>query len=112
MVMGYLAGSEHGLAAETSLALITGAIALDVHAVKATSRVAINASPEPLSNITVSATEDVSVGLMFVLFFQHPWIASIIVILTLIGSFFFLRMMWHLAKKLFKKKAPLEQAHK
>jgi Fe2+ transport system protein B len=39
--------------------LLGGGLALSAHGTKATARAAINLSPEPVSNIVVSLTEDV-----------------------------------------------------
>src|SRR5947209_8926915 len=52
--------------------LLGGGIALTSHGTKAAARVAVNTSPEPVSNITVSALEDAgSVGLSVLAAF-HP----------------------------------------
>jgi Domain of unknown function (DUF4126) len=60
----------------TAGALTAGAVtALVTHTLKATTRAAINTSPEPVSNWTASAGEDaVAVGAL-ALVFAHPWIA-------------------------------------
>ncbi len=102
--IGYLAGSENGPLVQTAYAILTGAIALDMHAVKATSRLAINTSPEPFSNIAVSLAEDAAVITLFWLFIKHPFIAVAVILLTLVSTFFFLRMMWRFVRKLFRHK--------
>ncbi len=61
-----------------------GAVALLTHAVKASTRVAINASPEPVSNIGASLTEDVVVAGGIGLVFGHPWLALGLVLGTLL----------------------------
>ena len=53
-------------------ALCAGTVALTVHAAKAGTRLLVNTSPEPLSNIAVSATEDVAVAGLFALLIAHP----------------------------------------
>jgi hypothetical protein len=107
--VGYLAGTEYGAMAQTILALLTGTIALDSHAVKAASRLAINTSPEPVSNIVASATEDALVIGLFWFYIKHPVLATVIVILLLVASFFILRALWRFVRSLFKRK-PLEAA--
>ncbi|MGH8050972.1 MAG: DUF4126 domain-containing protein [Arenimonas sp.] len=61
-----------------------GAVTLFTHGVKASTRVAINASPEPVSNIGASLAEDVvavsGVGLVF----AYPWLALALVLGTLL----------------------------
>ncbi|MGH0031972.1 MAG: DUF4126 domain-containing protein [Myxococcota bacterium] len=61
-------------AAELAAGLLGGTLAAGSHALKASSRVAINASPEPFSNWTASLGEDVLVvgGLWAAL--HHPWV--------------------------------------
>ena len=61
-----------------------GAMALLTHGVKASTRVAINASPEPVSNIGASLTEDVMVAGGVGLAFAHPWLAMGLVLGTLL----------------------------
>ena len=56
--------------------LATGAgVALTSHVLKAGSRAVMNVSPEPVSNLTASVTEDVSVVAALGLAFAHPWLA-------------------------------------
>ena len=90
--------------AQTLYALLTGSIALNTHAVKATGRLAINTSPEPFSNIAASLTENASVLFMFWFFIKHPLLAALLILLILVASFFFLRMMWRFVVRLFKGK--------
>jgi Domain of unknown function (DUF4126) len=52
-----------------------GAVSLLTHTIKSGTRAAINASPEPVSNIATSAVEDVVVTGSLALVFAHPWIA-------------------------------------
>ena len=56
--------------------LATGAgAALASHLLKSGARALLNTSPEPVSNWTASATEDVAVVGGLALAFSHPWIA-------------------------------------
>lgn len=100
-VIGYLAMAEANPVAQTSVALLTGSIALDSHMTKATTRAAINTSPEPVTNSIASVTEDVSVLGALYLIINHPVIISILVILFIIFSIWFLKKMFHLVKKIF-----------
>lgn len=54
----------------------SGGIALTSHAVKAGLRLAINTSPEPVSNIVVSLLEDLAVAGVIALALEHPVIAA------------------------------------
>ena len=57
-----------------------GGTALASHLVKAGTRVAVNTSPEPVSNWAASVTEDAVVVGGLALAFAHPWIALCLVI--------------------------------
>ncbi|HSJ44995.1 MAG TPA: DUF4126 domain-containing protein [Euzebyales bacterium] len=62
---------------EQALAAAAGGLsALASHAVKAGLRAAINASPEPASNIAVSVAEDVTVAGLITLAVAAPWLAA------------------------------------
>src|SRR5262249_24103042 len=56
-------------------ALLGGAVALTSHGAKASTRMAINASPEPVSNWIASFTGDALVAVMVWLAAKHPIIA-------------------------------------
>jgi hypothetical protein len=64
-------------------ALIAGALALDAHAAKASTRVVVNASPEPFSNIGISLAEDVGVAGLVTLAVTYP-VPTIIVVAILV----------------------------
>ncbi len=64
-------------------ALAAGAgIALTSHAIKSGARALLNTSPEPVSNVAASVTEDVVVIGGLTLAYAHPWIALIVVVGT------------------------------
>lgn len=100
--LGYLAMANAGPLLQVPVAMITGSVALDSHLTKATTRAAINTSPEPFSNSIASVTEDISVAGILVLIAKHPIIATILVILFLAFSFWFLRVMFRFLKRLFR----------
>ena len=100
-LMGYLAMSGAGPVVQIPAALLTGAVSLDSHLTKATTRVAINTSPEPVTNALASVTEDASVVGVLFLIMQHPVIAAALVILFVIFSIWFLRKMFQFLRKVF-----------
>lgn len=59
-------------ALELMALLAGGTVAATAHGMKATTRLAINASPEPFSNWTASVTEDVAVLGSIWMIFHHP----------------------------------------
>jgi len=56
--------------------VVGGSSALGSHSVKTGTRLAINSSPEPFSNMTVSATEDVVVLALVWFAIEHPFVAA------------------------------------
>ena len=67
-------------------AVVGGGTALLSHAVKAGSRLAINSSPEPVTNIGASLTEDVAVLGVVWFAIEHPEAAAAIAAVLLIAG--------------------------
>lgn len=63
-----------------------GAIALVTHLAKATTRLAVNTSPEPASNVVVSVIEDVLVAFTVALALVWPWLAAGLALTFLIAG--------------------------
>ncbi|WP_420605545.1 DUF4126 domain-containing protein [Novosphingopyxis sp.] len=63
--------------------LAGGGAAFAGHAAKATTRAAVNVSPEPFSNVAVSTGEDIAAGGLLLLMFANPVAAAIIALLLL-----------------------------
>ena len=82
-VAALLAG-QSGSLSQIAAGTTGGLTALASHAVKAGLRAAVNTSPEPASNIAVSAAEDVTVAGVVSLSVLHPVAAAIIAGLLLI----------------------------
>ena len=100
--LGYMAMANMGPAAQIPVALATGAVSMDSHLTKATTRVAINSSPEPITNSVASVTEDSLVVGVLYLIVKHPIIATILVILFVLFSIWFLKVMFRFLKKVFR----------
>ena len=82
--------------------LLGGGAALLAHAGKAGARTIVNASPEPFSNIAVSATEDVATGGLFALAIANPVAAALIAAILVLLS---LWLVWK-ARRLLKRILP------
>lgn len=67
-------------------AVISGGLALNAHAAKASTRVAVNASPEPVSNIVLSLFEDVFVAGLMALALTFPVITSVVVVVLVVAA--------------------------
>jgi hypothetical protein len=85
VVAALLAGQDGSLP-QLAAGAVGGTTALASHMVKAGTRMAINTSPEPASNIAMSVAEDVSVAGIVTLAIFHPIAAAVIAgILLVIG---------------------------
>ena len=95
-VIGVLLAGDASSLDQVVLGVVGGGTALLSHLVKAGGRLAINASPEPVSNIVASLAEDFAV-LGFVYFaIEHPRpaaaIAGVLLVLGLVLLFFIARL--------------------
>lgn len=61
-----------------------GGTALATHVVKAGFRLAVNLSPEPVTNFLVSTAEDITVVVMVVLSLATPWLAAALALILLV----------------------------
>ncbi|MEW6534627.1 MAG: DUF4126 domain-containing protein [Candidatus Auribacterota bacterium] len=104
--LGYMALSDAGPVLQYPVSLLTGAIALESHLTKATARLAINTSPEPVTNSVASVSEDVGVLGALYLIIKHPVVIAIVSIILVIFSIWFLIKMSQLVKKIFSRSKP------
>ena len=77
--------------------LVAGALALDAHAAKASTRVVVNASPEPVSNIGISLAEDVGVAGLVTLAVTYPIPTIVVVIILVIAATALTIWLWRYA---------------
>ncbi|MFF3952421.1 DUF4126 domain-containing protein [Streptomyces sp. NPDC001890] len=77
-VVAALLAGESGSLPELAAAAIGGSTALMSHLVKAGTRMAVNSSPEPFSNIAVSIAEDLGVAGIVTFAIFHPVAAAVI----------------------------------
>lgn len=92
---GELAGEDISRALGGGL---SGVVALGAHATKAGARMAINTSPEPVTNIGVSLAEDLVVAAMVWFAVSHPWLAGTLAIVLLILGAVVLVAGWRLVR--------------
>ena len=76
------------------IGLIGGAVTFTSHSVKTGTRLVVNQSPEPFSNVAVSLGENILVGAMFALLWSHPLIALGILLVLFSVAFYFLPRIW------------------
>jgi len=72
-IIGLLLAGDASSVEQASMAAVGGGSALASHLVQAGIRLAVNGSPEPVSNATVSVGEDVTVAGVVTLVVYHPW---------------------------------------
>jgi hypothetical protein len=98
-----LAG-EQPTAQQVLLAVASGGLALTSHTAKATTRLAANTSPEPVSNIALSLTEDVIVAAMIWLAAKAPIAAGITACILAVICALIVWKLWRFAKRVFTGK--------
>ncbi|MET7574479.1 DUF4126 domain-containing protein [Streptomyces sp. NPDC005492] len=76
--VGAVLAGHSGSLNDVAAGLIGGSTALASHTVKAGTRMAINTSPEPFSNVIMSLAEDLGVGGIVSFAMFHPQAAAII----------------------------------
>lgn len=89
-------------ALELAALLAGGSIALAAHGMKATTRLAINASPEPFSNWVASVAEDITVLGGIWMIFNHPLLMLILVCGFLASMVWLVPKIFRLAKRGFR----------
>ncbi len=87
-------GSDQATTASVA-ALLGGTLAATSHFAKATTRAAVNTSPEPFSNIGLSLLGDATVPVALWLAFTHPWVFFPLLALALAGM---AAMLWWLGR--------------
>jgi len=84
-------------------AAVAAALALDAHAAKASTRLVINTSPEPVSNVAVSVFEDVSVAGLIILAVKYPVVAVVVVAVLAVGATALTVWLWKMARRAIRR---------
>jgi hypothetical protein len=94
-ILGVLIAGEAGSLNQAVYGVVGGGTALASHLVKGSIRLAVNSSPEPVTNSVVSVAEDFSVAGVISLALYHPWVAlgvsAVLLVLGIIVVFVLLR---------------------
>ncbi len=103
MAAGMAQGMDVGPAAEFAALLVGGSITATSHVTKASSRLLINTSPEPVTNWTASITEDLAVigGLWTAL--NYPIVFIVLLIIFALVVIWILPRIWRTLKALFQR---------
>ncbi|MEV3853562.1 DUF4126 domain-containing protein [Streptomyces sp. NPDC050095] len=94
-VVGALLAGQSGSMSDLAAGALGGSTALASHTVKAGTRMAVNTSPEPVSNFVMSTAEDLGVGGIMAFAMYYPKaaaiIAAVLLVLGLLLLFFLIR---------------------
>jgi hypothetical protein len=102
-LIAYQASAQLSPQMKLVAALAGGTIALVSHSSKTAVRAAVTMSPEPLSNIALSTSEDVvAVGITW-LMTRHPWVAAGIAATLILCAIFAVRWIVQLLRKAWKR---------
>ncbi|MET8574792.1 DUF4126 domain-containing protein [Streptomyces sp. NPDC005012] len=85
-VVGALLAGQSGSLPDLAAGALGGSTALVSHLVKAGTRMAVNSSPEPFSNVLVSVAEDLGVAAVVTLAIFHPLAAAVVAAASLLAG--------------------------
>ncbi|HJQ76801.1 MAG TPA: DUF4126 domain-containing protein [Acidimicrobiia bacterium] len=97
-----IAGDSQSIGAAVG-GVVAGALALDAHTAKASTRLVVNTSPEPVSNAAISLFEDVGVALLVALAFSYPVITVVVVVLLVIAATVLTIWLWKLVRRAWRR---------
>jgi hypothetical protein len=97
-----LAGESESIGAALG-ALVAGGLALSAHSAKATTRVAVNTSPEPFSNAVVSIAEDGLASGLTIAAILAPIPTLIVVALLVVAGGFLTFKLWATVRKMVRR---------
>ncbi|MFF9197153.1 DUF4126 domain-containing protein [Streptomyces sp. NPDC014779] len=104
-VVAALLAGQSGSLPELAAGAVGGTTALLSHFVKAGTRMAINTSPEPASNIVVSTAEDLGVAAIVTFAIFHPVAAAVIAATLLVLGLVILAFLAHRIRRFWRRRA-------
>ncbi|MER7203283.1 hypothetical protein CG723_06145 [Streptomyces sp. CB01635] len=104
-VVGALLAGQSGSLSDLAAGAVGGSTALASHAVKAGTRMAINTSPEPFSNVAMSSAEDLGVAGIITFAIFHPEAAAIIAAVLLALGLFMLYFLISRIRRFLRRRA-------
>ncbi|MEU6882993.1 DUF4126 domain-containing protein [Streptomyces sp. NPDC046712] len=104
-VVAALLAGQSGSLPELAAGAVGGSTALMSHFVKAGTRMAINTSPEPFSNVVMSLAEDLGVAGIITFAVFNPVAAAIIAAVLLVGGLVILGFLAHRIRRFLRRRA-------
>ncbi|OKK19219.1 hypothetical protein AMK16_13810 [Streptomyces sp. CB00455] len=104
-VVGALLAGQSGSLSDLAAAAVGGSTALASHAVKAGTRMAVNTSPEPFSNVAVSTAEDLGVAGIVTFAMFNPQAAAGIAAVLLAAGLAILVFLWTRIRRFLRRRA-------
>ncbi|MFJ6048361.1 MULTISPECIES: DUF4126 domain-containing protein [unclassified Streptomyces] len=104
-VIGALLAGQTGSLPEITAAAVGGSTALASHFVKAGTRMAINTSPEPFTNVGMSIAEDLGVAGLVTFAMFNPEAAAIIAAVLLAIGLAILFFLWSRIRRFLRRRA-------
>ena len=101
-VLGFAAFGDVSEPWRIGAALLCGTLALSSHGIKASTRLAINTSPEPLTNWAASFGEDVFVGALIWVAVSHPAVAVAVAAVVLVVAALLATWIYRMLRRLFQ----------
>ncbi|GAA2727861.1 DUF4126 domain-containing protein [Streptomyces nogalater] len=110
--VGALLAGQSGSLSDVAAGLLGGSTALASHTVKAGTRMAVNASPEPFSNIVLSVAEDLGVGGVVAFAMFHPVAAAVVAGVLLAGGLLALVLLFSRIRRFLRRRARRREARR
>ncbi|MEU9096090.1 DUF4126 domain-containing protein [Streptomyces sp. NPDC048361] len=104
-VVGALLAGQSGSLSVLAAGAVGGSTALVSHLVKAGTRMAVNTSPEPFSNIALSTAEDLGVAGIISFAIFHPVAAAVIAGTLLVLGVVILVVLWRKIRRFRRRRA-------
>ncbi|HSD71816.1 MAG TPA: DUF4126 domain-containing protein [Thermoanaerobaculia bacterium] len=101
-VLGFAAFGDVAEPWRIAAALLCGTLALSSHGIKASTRLAINTSPEPFTNWAASFGEDVFVAALIWAAVSHPAAALVVAGVVLIAAALLATWIYRMLRRLFR----------
>jgi hypothetical protein len=104
-VVGALLAGQSGSLPDIAAGVVAGSTALASHVVKAGTRMAVNTSPEPFSNIVLSTAEDLGVAAVVTFAVFNPQAAAVIAGVLLLTGLVALAYLWTRIRRFLRRRA-------